>query len=344
LIVLQKDGKVLLDTLLATSKDHALKVRSDDAKFDFTTIYPDPAISRYYIDTYVQVSKDKWHLNKSSVPVSWGETELATIDYSNIPYDMLFHFESIQISEWGSSWSNNNQTIQYNRLLPTDLVYMLLPKHRKYMFTEVTSTKTYVDFSKASTAGIRKYTKPAGVTNFSSLLFGYRKAGDRTSRMLLYLPLLPSEEYDFQFPTTVIEEFDLSLSYTDAEGYHHKYSHTGKTIPAEMNFAAKSDFKVTKSEVNDFQITFGEDKPSSYSTFWEADADLKAHWNIYFSPEETAFQPKTYLEGLKAEWLAGKDLSSITLHSVYSQKAITSSESSPINEIKQSRTIIKTFK
>ncbi|WP_242917814.1 hypothetical protein [Pontibacter liquoris] len=341
LAISQKDGKVLLDTLLATGKDHALKVKSKDAKFDFTTIYFNPALGRYSVATYIQVNKNQWHIDETSKPVVRGATEPATIYYSNMPNDALYHFESKQPGSWVAIWDTDTQTIKYRRLLPNDLVYMWVPGYKKYMFTEVTSAETYVDFSKANVAEVRKFVRPAGVTNLGVTLFGYTKAGDPNSKLLLYFPFLPSKEYDLQFPSTVIEQFDLYIGYTDAGGYFHSYHHIGQTIPTAMDFAATSDFTVIKSEIDDFQIQIGKDKPDRYFTFWQAEQDaLRAQWYIYFPTDDTALKPKTFLENLKTKSLAGKDLSLFRPKNVYSEKALTSS----VSGASQSRFITKTFK
>jgi len=49
--VSQKGGKVLLDTLIATSTKHELVVKSLDTKFDVTTVCSFPAYSETEIRT-----------------------------------------------------------------------------------------------------------------------------------------------------------------------------------------------------------------------------------------------------------------------------------------------------
>jgi hypothetical protein len=322
LIVSQKDGEVLLDTLIAARTEHGLTVKSADTKFDVTTIYSDPATSKYSMRTYVQVNPDNWHIDERISRTVWGEKEQATIYYTNVPGSLdNLQFTGKQSAGAGYSYSGGNLRLNYDRLLPTDLAYLLLPESGKYIFTEVTSPETHVDFSNANTAVKRKYNKPAGVSKFVSILYGYTEAGDYSKTMILTLAnSSPDLDYDLQYPTTVIKEFQLNLSYTDAEGYRHSYFNSGPTVPTEMPFIPKSDFTVTKSEANDFQITFGEDKPTTYTMLWES-GDLNANWRIFSSPEETSFKPKEFLENLSTVSLEGKSVSGFTIKSLFSYKA-----------------------
>lgn len=118
----------------------------------------------------------------------------------------------------------------------------------------------------------------------------------------------------------MIKEFELSLFYKDAEGYRHTYYHSGASVPTEMPFIPKSDFTVTKAELNDFQIKFAEDKPTTYTMLWES-GDLHASWRIFSSPEETAFKPKDFLENLGTVSLEGKSVSGFTIKNLSSYKA-----------------------
>ncbi|PRY10889.1 hypothetical protein CLV24_11216 [Pontibacter ummariensis] len=321
LIVSQKDGEVLLDTLLAPRTAHALSLKSADDKFNITTIYSDPATNKYALRTYIQVNPDNWHIDENISYSEWGETERATIHYTNAPYWDGIQFTGKQGGTFGATYSGGSIILKYQRLLPTDLTYLLLPESGKYIFAEITSPETHVDFSHASTAVKRRYTKPAGATDFISILFGYTKAGDYRKTMTLTLSG-PGSDYDLQFPTTMIEEFETRLLYTDAEGYRHTYVHNGATVPTEMPFIAKSDFTVTKYEANDFQIKFGENKPNSYTMVWNSeDTNLDGKWNIYLSAAETAFKPKDFLEKLNAKSLKGKSLAGLSLNSLTSYQA-----------------------
>ncbi|WP_162055955.1 hypothetical protein [Pontibacter pamirensis] len=323
LVVSQKDGEVLLDTVIAARTEHTLKVKSADTKFDVTTIYSNPADSKHAIRTYVQVNPDNWHIDERISRTVWSETVPATITYANIPYDGDTRFAAKQNTGTTFSWpySTGSLRVSYSRLLPTDLTYLLVPSLGKYIFAEVTSPETHVDFSNAITAEARKYTWPTGVTNRASVLLGYTKAGDYSKTMILYLQnRRPEDTYDVLFPTTVIEEFESILNYTDADGYRHNYVKSGTTVPTEMPFIPKSDFTVTKSEANDFQIQFAENKPTTYTMLWES-GELNASWRIFASPEETGFKPEDFLENLSAVFLEGKNLGGFALKNLISQKA-----------------------
>ncbi|MFD2247542.1 hypothetical protein [Pontibacter ruber] len=359
LIVSQKDGSILLDTLVTAGSHHALKVKSNETKFDVTTIIKIPETTNHILKTYVNVNPDKWHIDEGFSTFGSRTTERSELRYYNIPYDRTHIFSSKQAEGTASSWPNTTDNIlflNFARLLPTDLAYILLVNYEKYLFTEVSSTKMDIDFSGANTALRKKYDRPAGATDFRSFLFGYTKAGDYANRMLLYnSDRQPSDEYDFLYPSTTIEEFEFNLIYTDAKGYRHSYRNISTLLPSVMNFAAESDFIVAKQGFNDFEIKFGEDKPSSYLVFWVAkDVTTQAQWYTYSSPDEKNIIPKDFLENLKAKSLAGKNLSTFKLYSVQTEKArgythqtlrdyLANPEALRKKEMKQTRLIEKTF-
>ncbi|MFD2247544.1 hypothetical protein [Pontibacter ruber] len=325
LILSDKEGKVLLDTLIAFNANHNLRIKSADTKHNLTTILIDPTNNRYWMETFVQVNPHKWHLqyryDGSRNPV---EFEKAEITYTNIPFDRDFHFSSRLNGGYAGSLSSNTLELSFNRLLLRDQAYIMLPSHGKYLFTEITSSQTTVDFTKAGNTEKLKYSKPANITNFSTVLDGFTKAGDYTSRISLYSSSrIPYQEYDLQYPPSPngFEDFNVTASYTDAGGYYHQYQQVGKSVPTEIDFAPTSDFSVTKQGFEDFAITFTDDKPSMYKTYWSVyETGLDLSWNIYSSPDKSSYQPKSFLEGLKSKKLTGVDFSALELKTVTSSK------------------------
>lgn len=324
LILSDKGGKVLLDTLLAFNANHSLSVKSEDIKYNLTTVLIDPIDNSYWIQTYYQVNPDKWRVAYNTSSATPVVKEKADITYNNFPAgsDYYFQTRSLNNSHQGSRFGNTLAVTGYTRLVPTDLAYLLVPTHGKYLLTEITSNQTTADFSQAENTEKRKYNRPANITYYSTRLTGYTKAGDRTSSIDLYwLPFHSSEEYDLQFPLTVIEEFDLNVSYTDAGGYRHSYRHFGKEVPEEMELSPVSNFTVSKSGFEDFAVTFTNDKPTIFTSYWGTeDASIEARWTIHSSPDEANYKPKAFLEGLKSKKLAGKDLSVFKLLTGSSRK------------------------
>lgn len=327
LLLTQKDGKILLDTLLSTRTQHALTAKTNDSKLNLTLITLDAANRNMYsITTYNQVNPDKWHIIAGFTTEVNAPTLAGEIRYANIPYDAKAFFSSKQSNWTGLSWPNpahNYLIANYNRLLSTDLAYILLPTHGKYMFTDASSDLMSVDFSNANTSTKLKYNRPANITKFRTFLHGYSKAGDYTHMQPLFnSDYMSSEAYDLQYPSTVIEEFELNVYYTDADGYQHRYYHIGSAVPQIMPFSEKSNFKVAKSDFSDFQVSFTDNLPSLYFSHWAlATADVNANWYIYSSPEEVSYHPKRILEELKPKLLAGKSVAGFKLSSVQTIKA-----------------------
>ncbi|WP_161889726.1 hypothetical protein [Pontibacter russatus] len=333
LIISQKDGEVLLDTMLAGRREHELKVNSEDTKFNVTTIYSNPSTKKYSMRTYVQVNPDGWHIDDGINTREEAETVPSKVYYSNAINHKNYgssriEFGAIRVELFrffplGSSIDDPLiLMVEYDRKFKNDLSYLLLADQGKYIFAEVTSPETHVDFSNAGTAIKRKYKRPDGVPPLTSVLFGYTKAGDYSNPVTLYLSSRNPEEYDLQFPQTVVEEFELMLSYMEFGGYIHQYWHVDSTVPEEMPLLPKSDFTVTKSLFNDFQVKFAEDKPSTYDLFWTSrTANLNADWQVFLSPEETTFNMEGFIEKLSATTLKGKSLSDFRLYRVMSQTA-----------------------
>lgn len=130
-------------------------VRSADTLLDITSVYLDPTIYMgtstdwYSIRTYVQVNPTDWHINERINPMPFDETEAATIYYRNVPSVEHMRFTSKQSNNWGYTYAGSDLTLTYERQLPTDLAYLMLPASGMYIFTDVTSPETYVDFSQA---------------------------------------------------------------------------------------------------------------------------------------------------------------------------------------------------
>lgn len=321
LIVSQKDNVVLLDTLISARTNHKLMVKSSDTKFDVTTIFSDPATDKYTIRTYVQVNPDNWHIVEGITHLVRGETEPATIYYTNLP-EGKWTFTGEQTFEWGGKYDDGEMILHYDRLLPREMTYMMIERIGKYILAEVTSAETHVDFSNAKPTATQKHVAPEGATRYSSGVLGYPKAGDYNKFMLLYLTSAPAE-HNLQYPPTGIEEFELNQFYVSSDGYSHNYFTVGPTIPAEADyFLPASDFTLVKSDFNDFQISFGQDKPSTYTMEWDYEStNLNANWQIFLSPEETAFNPQEYIERLNSASLKDKDLSGLSLTRVVSRTA-----------------------
>ncbi|WP_266204965.1 hypothetical protein [Pontibacter kalidii] len=361
LILSDKEGKVLLDTLLAVNANHNLSVKSEDTKHDLTTILLDSTNNMCVIETFLQVNPDKWHLNflPSASSTSF-KHEKAEITYTNVPYDSDFHFRTKYKfgSGYTASWPGTNFVIKgFDRAVPTDLAYIMLPSHGLYLFTELTSDQTTADFSDAGKTEKRKYKKPSNVTDYRINLSGYTKAGDLNSRLDLYWSnFYHSEEYDLQFPPTGIDVYSLGVSYKDADGYLHNYHYSGKQIPTEFDFSPTSDFSVSKSEFDDFMISFTTDKPDIYNSHWVAiDPSLIVNWIVYGSPDVTSYQLKTFIEGLKSKKFADLDLPQLELLSVSTLKFKNHTYQDYLNinanhtlylhdKVEQSRSIMKIFK
>lgn len=325
LILTQNDGSVLLDTLLASHKNHSISVKSADTKFNVTTLLFDQASGWYDVKTYTQINPSNWHINSSGTTTT-SQREETKITYTNLPSDdSNMNFSSLNSGSWGFMGFGNTFTVDFNRLLPSDKTYLILPNYGKYILTDITTTQKTIDFSEARNTIKTQYNKPAGITNFRASLYGYASGGLSNHRLRLFGGRArPTSEYDLQYPPTSFDLFDLNLYYLDSDKNLHFYIYKGiSTVPTEIEFLGEADFDVTSSEFNDFQITFDTNKPTIYSTLWTSTdtTKLKANWKVYASPEDNKFKPRTFLEKLYSKSLADKPLPAFKLVFTASQKA-----------------------
>ncbi|TPE42956.1 hypothetical protein [Pontibacter mangrovi] len=322
-ILSQKDGKVLLDTILTSQADHSLRVESTDTLFDVTTVIFNPNSDNYYIKTYRQINPDDWYLRELSSSKKWGESERSTVVYNNLPsYDRELLFMTLEPGFWLSEFVGNTLSVEFDRLLPVDTAYLLLPSLGKYLFTNLNSKHTNIDFSAAANTVKRKFNKPAGISKFKPYLKGFLKAGNYDKELWLYMPLsYPSEDYDLQFPPTGIEEFELTMGYLAADKSSHNYYYRGPSIPTDIELLPKADFTVTKEGDDGFTITFEEEKPTFYRAYGNFTLDgTTSRWSIYSPVTQTNLAPQAFLTSLKSKMMEGKALSEVTVSFVSSYK------------------------
>ncbi|WP_162054263.1 hypothetical protein [Pontibacter pamirensis] len=353
LIVSQKDGQVLLDTLLATRAPHELQVKSKDEKLDITTICKQPGAEWTAIKTYIQVKPENWHIMEQPATEEQFTVEPAKIIYRNVPssnfMDMKFQTMNT-LHENSGTYYEGILGYYYQRILPEDHAYLFLADLNKYIFAKVDSSETFVDFSNAKTIAKHMFNKPSGVPSFSSVLRGYPTAGNYERGLILFTGA-GGNDYDLLYPPSGMAELETEVSYSDPAGSLYTYHHVGVIPPVDFGLLSKPDFTVNKRETNDFQITFGAEKPSTYYMNW---ITPDTGWDIYISPEEASFKPKDFLENLKADKLEGKNLSQIILLTVrtrtaknYTHQALMDYDNNPEavrrKELRQYRQIEKVY-
>jgi hypothetical protein len=358
LVIAQKDGQILLDTVLSTHTNHNLSVHSVETTFDVTTLMYNPSNKWYQMNTYRDVNPNNWHLNNAGSPSAPVQHDRGTITYTNLPaYDNTLFFMSRNLGHASMTWSGSTFKVVYDRTIPQDVTYFLLPKYGKYVLAEVTENQTTVSYNQAVSAAKHTFNKPSGITNFNAYLYGYSDDGVYNRRMMLFGigGPKPTAEYDIMYPVTGFKNFDLDVTYYDAEHYWHTQSLRAVNLPTQIAFTSKSDFTVTKSDYTDFSMTIGQDKPSIYSMEWLHNTeDLKLIWNVYSSPNQTSFKAKTFLENMNFESLDTKHVPALKLARVISEKAVNfdhqafldnkaNTTASKNNPISASRKIQKSF-
>ncbi len=324
LILSEETGKVVLDTLLAVETDHRLQVKSEETKFDVTTIYDTESDDyRYLIWTYIQVDPDSWQHAKAPAYTSTGETAPAKVRYKNANAVGGIIFTGINALGWSGHSGSQGVEITYDRLLPKDLLYLLIPATGKYIFSEVSSADTVIDFSAAGEAVKRSYDKPQGATTPTVSLIGYPKAGDYGRMLHLYSPLDNLVHgNDLQFPPKGIEEYELRVSYADAEGAAHTYFNLGPEVPQELSLGGTTGFTVAKSATDGFEVVYAQESPvASQLTLKGAIGGERVYWSVYLPFEQTTFKQGPFLKGLQAKILRVGDFSDLQPYILYAYYA-----------------------
>ncbi|WP_347160461.1 hypothetical protein [Pontibacter chitinilyticus] len=219
-------------------------------------------------------------------------------------------FSGLHPSNWEGNGSEDQMVLFYKRELPKDLLYLLSFHSGKYIFTDVTSSDTTVDFSAATPTEQRTYAKPAGTSGFNYTLFGTSVEGDYSQKIYLYHSGAVSHKYDLLFPPTRIKEYDLSVRYADADGIQYEYFHLGPTVPEELGLAGSPGFAVMQADSSGFKVSYSGEKPVASQLALIGRRGMNpVFWSVYLPAEQTSFDPGPFLENLQAKNFQGTSVS-----------------------------------
>lgn len=334
LIVSKVDGTVLLDTLLAASAKHSLQVASEDDKFNVSTITRNSSSLQpeyYLVRTFLQVNPSNWIINEGleyTKNYYQVDSEVASnMRYTNLPKNFGgFGFMSTKagILSAGTSSASRDITIQYNRMVPSTQTLLQLFDLGKYIYAEVETDNTVVDFSEAGELTRHNFVKPHGLDLSFFNLMGHRTKGNFLNPLQVYntikaktSPLLinPITD-DVMYPAGLFEEYELTASFKDKDQNEYFYYKFLQELPSDLSFIKKPDYTVANNGLKDIKVSAGAEKPTHYVfTFHSSDRKtLDASWIVYGPATlESINAQDEHLDKMKNNLLKNKDLSTLKL-------------------------------
>ena len=299
LIISDTSGNFLVDTIVPVKEKVTVRFKSNETKYNITTIEKLP-FQRYRVYTYSQVSPKDWALNQkysyAALATSAPAISNSTINYYNIPaYRPEMEFQMGNAYTGYYDGQLNILRVSYDVPNPY-YSYLLIEPHRLYKFHETVTNNDSVDLSRMDTARAIVYKKDFQVTNSFVRLEGFRKKDDLSSFIRLYRTPFLDIDYDLLYPPTGVEQYALKYSATDENEQSYFLYMIGEKVPETLQFLRGSDYKLIKKADNDFEIQFLGALPTSYS--YKVSDDVLT-WEIQLPADKTRFQMNEKFVNLK---------------------------------------------
>ena len=292
IIVSDTAAKFLLDTLVSIGDMHFLKVRSEQTKFNITTVDFDQPSGIKYVQTFYQVTPDHWKINQAN-NVGFYDSSYETkvegeLFYYNLPQNV--QAASIQFGNayaGGYNGIDKTITLNYSWKLPY-LSCVLFPSLRLYHFYETTNIKDSVNLAQMDTALTFTFQKSLPLSSSTRRVTIYKKKDDISSVVRFWRSTYESgvAEYDIMYPPKDAAQYLVEFAAVDNNHAVHITNQFGDQLPTTLDFLDSSYYSVTQHGIQNFEISFPKTKPSVYSVSFTAD---KLFWNIHLPSEKNTF-------------------------------------------------------
>jgi hypothetical protein len=325
IIFSESNGKILLDTMSPYPSPLVATLHTNQTLVDLTTIVYDTTESRYDVTTYKAVDPSNW---AAVEPGSYSGPNFpqlsstnATVVYTNTPAIPNGQF---LIDDYVSGYNLTNGTpaagylnVTYASYNPGNYVYLLLPYSGLYNFHLPPQGKAdTVDLSRMDTAVELTYTKPAGYSLGSSLVYGIMDTTDLARTLMLYNTYGGSGLPDVEYPQKRVQKMEMFISIFDNSSTHYdQYYSYGDTIHSAPNWPSETDYTISANQPSAFSVAFTGVHPADYVTHWITG-------NVFFvidaPSDSTSLNPQNMLGALKAaKLLQGQNLSGLTLNGFF---------------------------
>jgi hypothetical protein len=207
--------------------------------------------------------------------------------------------------------------VTYASYNPGNYVYLLLPYSGLYNFHLPPQGKAdTVDLSRMDTAVELTYTKPAGYSLGSSLVYGIMDTTDLARTLMLYNTYGGSGLPDVEYPQKRVQKMEMFISIFDNSSTHYdQYYSYGDTIHSAPYWPSETDYTISSNQPSAFSVAFTGVHPADYVTHWITG-------NVFFvidaPSDSTSLNPQNMLGALKAaKLLQGQNLSGLTLNGFF---------------------------
>ena len=325
IIFSESNGKILLDTMSPYPSPLVATLHTNQTLVDLTTIVYDTTESLYDVTTYKAVDPSNW---AAVEPGSYSGPNFpqlsstnATVVYTNTPAIPNGQF---LIDDYVSGYNLTNGTpaagylnVTYASYNPGNYVYLLLPYSGLYNFHLPPQGKAdTVDLSRMDTAVELTYTKPAGYSLGSSLVYGIMDTTDLARTLMLYNTYGGSGLPDVEYPQKRVQKMEMFISIFDNSSTHYdQYYSYGDTIHSAPYWPSETDYTISANQPSAFSVAFTGVHPADYVTHWITG-------NVFFvidaPSDSTSLNPQNMLGALKAaKLLQGQNLSGLTLNGFF---------------------------
>jgi hypothetical protein len=293
IIVSDTAAHFLLDTLVSVDDMHLLEVRSEETKFNITTIDQDQSGNRKYVQTFYQVSPNQWKINQANtVGYFGGASHTGEVNgelvYYNLPQNMQ------ELPQLGNAFSGGYNgldkiiTASYKSKLPY-LSCLLFPSTKLYNFYEATTASDSVNAAQLhmDTALTLTFQKSTALSNNSARnVFIYRNKDDNSSLVRFWTSNEPgSTGYDIMYPSKGAEQYLVEFFGIDQNHKVHITRQLSDAIPATIDFLDSSYYSIVQNGI-DLNISFPKLLPSVYTVSLTTNNLL---WNINLPAEKNTF-------------------------------------------------------
>ena len=320
LIVSEKGGKILLDTILPAHTAFQTNLATTEKLVDVTFV--DTSNDSHYmnITTMKAVDPSGWtstsilytHRIQEALKPQEPAFDQSSILYTHVPSPLPDYLTSDYpvFNATATDLSTGNLGLSYTRHSNDRYLYLTFPSLGLYSFHIPKGPKDTVDLSKMDTTVKVNFTLPPDYYRplLGLTLNGFTDAADLTKELKLFDN--GGNWSDLQYPRTVIKKYEVTAScygikaIKQGNGIFYSY---GDSMITSLPIPDLSTFDFPSILSNNFQIKWTGITPTYYYVRWTSDFS----WTIYFPSDVTTHDAASFMSSLNIRRLKGKDFPTI---------------------------------
>jgi hypothetical protein len=328
LIITDSSGAYLLDTILPVQQMVSAKFRSDETRFNVTTIENRSGSNSnpsYSVKTYYQVALKPWNINHDFVLVPKSTApdlpQGSFINYINTPPINFTDPSPVFFSGFGGGAGQGTAYMNYRQPDPY-YAYILFTSSRLYNFHQTAGNNDTVNCAKMDTALSITYRKNFELSNSFRELAGYKKKDDYSTYTRLWdgaFDPVGTTYGDFIYPPKGVEQYMAKLIAFDKQGGVHLTRTLADKMPDSLELLDDSYVNITKKDTDRYEFTFPRGPLTTYSCYLQ---NARFGWEIFFPSNKTSYKSTDKLIDLKkSKFLNSFNISSTKLSYITLLKA-----------------------